>query len=112
MQRSIARVRTSSFVSLIFGLICAVSFPTRGAYAKGPASPPETGAALAAALGVHFVEGSNSSLVLERDGKQYLVNLTTRTVEEGDVAPQAAVSEPNPTRAALPQAAQSSDSGA
>ncbi len=34
------------------------------------------------ALGISFIEGSNSTLMLRRDGKQYLVDLAARTVRE------------------------------
>lgn len=37
---------------------------------------------LAAALGISFVPNSASTLVLERDGKRYVVDLASRTVEE------------------------------
>src|SRR5262249_50581222 len=54
--------------------------------AEKPASaPPEMASPLAAALGVTFVEGSSSSLILERDGKQYVVDLAAKTIRENDV---------------------------
>lgn len=40
----------------------------------------------AADLGVSFVEDSTSSLVLERDGSRYLVDLSTRTIRRLDAA--------------------------
>ena len=60
-------------------------------------SPTSAEPALAAALGVQFVEGSSSSLILERDGKQYVVDLATRSIRENDSAVQVASIEPQPT---------------
>jgi len=44
-----------------------------------PAPPPTP---LASALGVSFVEGSASSLIVEREGKKYLVDVSARTITE------------------------------
>jgi len=49
---------------------------------EGLSRPVEPLPPLAAALGVQFVEGSDSSVILQRDGKQYLVDLSTRTIRE------------------------------
>lgn len=57
-----------------------------------------------AAIGVVFVEGSTSTVVLQRDGKQYLVDLATKSVRELDAA--------NSSRQAPTQAAGSSSSAA
>lgn len=47
------------------------------------AGPPLAGPTpLASALGVSFVEGSASSLIVERDGKKYLVDVSARTITE------------------------------
>src|SRR6516225_7562493 len=43
-------------------------------------------AALAAELGVEFVKGSTSSLVLERGGKKYVINALSRTITQADSA--------------------------
>jgi mono/diheme cytochrome c family protein len=43
-------------------------------------------AALAAELGVEFVKGSTSSLVLERGGKKYVINVLSRTITQADSA--------------------------
>jgi mono/diheme cytochrome c family protein len=69
-----------------------------------PASP------LAAALGVHFVEGSTTSLVLERDGKQYVVDLAAQTIREEDPVRQVASTELQQTPAA--SSASNANSGA
>jgi mono/diheme cytochrome c family protein len=49
---------------------------------------------LAAALGVRFVEGSNSSLIVEREGRQYVVDVATRSIREIAAAPQVAPLSP------------------
>ncbi len=41
----------------------------------------------AEALGITFVEGSTTSMVMEREGKKYLVDLVSHTVKELDDAP-------------------------
>src|SRR6516162_9604045 len=41
-------------------------------------------AALTAALGVEFVKGSTSTVVLERDGKRYIVDLVAHTIREAE----------------------------
>src|SRR6188472_2027709 len=62
-----------------------------------PLTSTESAHALAAALGVQFVEGSTSSLILERDGKQYVVDLATRSIREEASAVQVASIEPQQT---------------
>ncbi len=53
-----------------------------------PASSIQTSKAdLAAALGIAFVSGSASTLILDRDGKKYLVDLSSRTIHEADPMP-------------------------
>jgi len=51
----------------------------------------EPGAPLAEALGVRFVGASTSTIILERDGKRYLVDVAHRSVKEmeGAAAPAA-----------------------
>jgi mono/diheme cytochrome c family protein len=62
--------------------------------AQAPTAAADT-AALAAALGVRFVQGSNSSLMLEQKGKTYLVDLAARTIREVDPPlPAPAISGP------------------
>jgi len=38
----------------------------------------------AASLGIQFIEGSTSTMILERDGRQYVVDLVAKTVTEQD----------------------------
>ena len=47
---------------------------------------------LASALGVAFVEGSTSSLTVERGGKKYLVDVSARTITEVQASPAPAAS--------------------
>jgi Membrane bound beta barrel domain (DUF5777) len=67
--------------------------------AQAPASPPPAsttpaGGITAEQLGVSFVEGSASQLLIEREGKQYVVDLTNHTIRE-TAAPQAASTQPS-----------------
>jgi mono/diheme cytochrome c family protein len=84
-------VRHSQRMLVFAGLISALLLHTVALGAEdnlpGTADPFYP---LAAALGVHFVEGSNSSIILEREGKQYVVDLTTRSIHEVVEAPQVA----------------------
>jgi mono/diheme cytochrome c family protein len=43
-----------------------------------------TNAGLARGLGIEFVKGSTSTLVVKRDGKEYVVDLVTRSIKEID----------------------------
>ena len=42
----------------------------------------DSSAQIAAALGIHFVQGSSSTVMVERDGKKYLVDLAKRSIQE------------------------------
>jgi len=72
--------------------------------AAEPANP------LATALGVRFVDGSSSSLILERDGKEYVVDLATQSIRESNPPSQVALAE-SQQGAAAPSTA-SANSGA
>lgn len=52
-----------------------------------------------AALGISFIEGSNSTLFVERDGKRYLVDVAARSVRE--MEPAAAMAAAPPAGAAV-----------
>ena len=45
-------------------------------------TPPASGPDLAESVGVSFPAGSESSVVLEKDGKRYLIDVSTKTVTE------------------------------
>ena len=53
----------------------------------------------AEALGVQFVDGSSSSVIVNRNGKKYLVDLATHVVREVD--PPKPLPAPHPQKAAL-----------
>jgi len=68
---------------IFVGLALVLLFPSVALRAEErSAAAPEPLPPLAAALGVRFVDGSDSSVILERDGKQYVVDLSTRTIRE------------------------------
>ncbi len=72
-------------------LMLAACLSTAGVYASSDPS--------AAALGVSFIDGSTSSLVVEREGKRYVVDLAARSIrEEGATA---AVEGPRPNGEAV-----------
>ncbi|HET9217075.1 MAG TPA: DUF5777 family beta-barrel protein [Terriglobia bacterium] len=71
--------------------------PLRGAEETSP--PAEAAPPLAAALGVRFVEGSTSRLIVERDGKEYLIDLPSQTIVENPPL-QVATAEAQQTPAA------------
>lgn len=49
-------------------------------------APPATPAALASALGIEFVKDSTSTVIIEREGKKYVVDLAARTVRDAGLA--------------------------
>jgi mono/diheme cytochrome c family protein len=57
---------------------------------EAAAIPHEVSPAFAAALGIEFVKDSSSSVIVERGGKRYVVDLVARTVREADPAPMPA----------------------
>ena len=61
-----------------------------------PAAAPSQPAVSASDLGVTFLSGSASQLVIERNGKRYLVDIATNSIREQD-ATTAQVSTPAPT---------------
>lgn len=56
-----------------------------------PGIPPES-------LGVSFVEGSNTTMMVEREGKKYLVDLASHSIKEVDEAPGAPQSAQDTTQ--------------
>lgn len=59
-------------------------------------------APLTPALGIHFVEGSSSTLIVERDGRMYLVDLAAQSVKATEI-PQALPANPAHSSPASPQ---------
>ena len=47
-------------------------------------SPANGSPGLAATLGIMFVEGSTSTVLVERDGRKYIVDLVARSVREAE----------------------------
>src|SRR5260370_41594570 len=68
------------FGCTIFG--CAIAC---GELASGQASP-DANAVSAPDLGVSFVEGSSSQIIVERDGKKYVVDLVSHEIRSADSA--------------------------
>jgi len=89
--------RPTRFFVILFSLVLGLgvsrlpasdsSAPAAGAAAAAPAAGQPI--PVAAALGVAFVEGSTSSLIVERDGKKYLVDVSARTITEVQASPGA-----------------------
>jgi hypothetical protein len=82
-------VRTLTPVALV-GLLFLTSLHAAAAREAADAAPSTNAAAAALAtpapspeaLGVSFVEGSTSTMVIERAGKKYLVNLASHEIKE------------------------------
>src|ERR1700704_6975945 len=66
----------------VFG--CAIAC---GELASGQASP-SANAVAAPDLGISFVEGSSSQVIVERDGKKYVVDLASHEIRPADAALQ------------------------
>jgi mono/diheme cytochrome c family protein len=94
--------RFPALFALLIAFVYAFLFNMAELRAEKVADPPaaEPVTPLAAALGVRFVEGSTSSLVLERDGKEYVVDLATQTIRENNPPVQVASAEPQQPAAA------------
>ncbi len=56
-----------------------------------PGVPPES-------IGISFVEGSTTTMMVERDGKKYLVNLASHSIKEFDEAPADPQTAQEPTK--------------
>ena len=70
-------------IQLLFSLALLVFVTTAGAQtdAASSASANQT-ESLAKSLGVSFPQNSRSTLVLERDGKKYVINVSAQTIQE------------------------------
>jgi mono/diheme cytochrome c family protein len=88
---------------VLAGGILSYQQELQGAETRSPG--PEAAQPLAASLGVRFVEGSASSVILERDGKEYVVDLAARTVREIDPLLEVASAETQQAPPADPGAA-------
>lgn len=110
MHHRFLRVRYQRLL-LLFGLVLMLSLYSRESRAEErPSSVPEPATPLAEALGVSFLDGSSSSLILERDGKQYVIDLATRSIREADPIAQVAARAPEAQQAAASTGASNSGS--
>src|SRR5690349_7316534 len=84
-----------SILGLLFILLCAPeSVPcARAEGAKAPEAKsrpqpsPNPAAVPPGSLGISFVEGSTTTMVMEREGKKYLVDLANHSVKEVEPQP-------------------------
>jgi hypothetical protein len=83
----------------VFG--CAIAC---GELASGQASP-SANAASAPDLGISFVEGSSSQVIVERDGKKYVVDLASHEIRPADAVVQLVSASSTQTIAEPAQAA-------
>lgn len=69
---------------MTIGLVHASEPPaeTGNGYAGESAGSLPATAVLPASLGITFVDGSNSTIVIEKDGRTFLVNLVSREIDE------------------------------
>jgi len=105
-------------IRVLLASALAIVVPAAGLAKSGPAAgakvgtksadadhPPLTGqpgsdgqpAALASALGVEFVDGSTSTVIVERAGKKYIVDLVARSIREAGPSSQAGNAETTPS---------------
>ena len=94
-------VRTGWLAVVVMITLIALPFPSQGAPGDAEPHVPAPSPANASPspkledLGIAFVEGSTSSLIVERDGKKFLIDLVSRTVTEKPLAdPPAATLAP------------------
>ena len=89
-QRNCRDIRGATAAAVMVICFRFAALPTGDLFAAGNPSdasvPLATSAAetisLAQSLGVHFVQGSSSTLLLERNGRTYLVDLNDQTIRE------------------------------
>jgi hypothetical protein len=76
-----------------FGIAIFGCLVTYGEIASGQASS-SLNAVSASDLGISFVEGSVSQVIVERDGKKYVVDLASHQISRADAASQSAPTGP------------------
>lgn len=80
-------VNSSSFFGWRYWF-CATTMLVASFAASGQSAPvprqdiTSDSALIAAMLGIHFVQGSSSTVLVERDGKKYLVDLAKQSIQE------------------------------
>jgi hypothetical protein len=77
---------------------------------QGPSGSNPPGAIAAKDLGVSFVEGSTSEFRIEREGKQYVVDLATHSIREAEASQTANPTPNSSAQAAPPEQSSSQDS--
>jgi len=112
MQLRMPSARCSALIAMPIVFVIAFTLNATELHATESTTPSSTEPAppLAAALGVRFVDGSSSSLILERDGKEYVVDLATQTIRENNPTLQVASAESQ--QAATAPSAAGTNSGA
>src|ERR1700679_1474148 len=81
VRNSLARL----FLSV--GLVpAAITIAVTQVPSQTPATASSQPAVSASDLGVTFLAGSTSQLVIERNGKRYLVDVATNSIHEADAA--------------------------
>lgn len=113
MTRRILRIALcalSAGVSLVMveNLCASEAASPSSAAAPSSSAPSSTAADVAGAeaLGIQFVDGSTTSVIVERQGRKYLVNLDTRIISEvKSPAPSSSLAQqpPDPPSAAEPK---------
>jgi mono/diheme cytochrome c family protein len=114
MQLRMMSARHPALIALLIAFSHILALQVSELRAAGPTAPSaEPATPLAAALGVRFVDGSTSSVILERDGKEYVVDLATQTIRETSPTPQVARAEsPESQQGAAASSAPPANSGA
>jgi hypothetical protein len=94
IEKSIQQISSAAILGLFFIFLGSTASAPR-AHAEGSDAPeaksspqpsPNPAAVPPDALGISFVEGSTTTMMMERDGKNYLVDLASHSVKE--VGPQ------------------------
>lgn len=84
-RRYWSRAATAMSVTL---LVTAVALGQATAAPHQQDTTANNGTPLAEALGIHFVQGSSSTVLVERDGKKYLVDIARRSIHELPESPE------------------------
>src|SRR6516164_6567664 len=96
MYLNIAKNQVLFVLSLILSLNSLA--PAQASLSSSPTSskPDVSGTVAASDLGIVFVNGSASEIILERGGKHYLVDMAKHTVREVSSQAPTAAGDPDP----------------
>src|ERR1700759_4704265 len=89
MSASNVRTRTRTFLvgwSILLGCLSSLSL-------SGGQAPP--GQDLAKSLGIEFPSGSSTQVILQRDGKRYMIDVSAKSVSELEGGTQTPSTAPN-----------------